>query len=301
MRVAVTGRQGQVVQALLECAAGTGDTIVTLARPDFDLMQPAGLEVALAAAKPDVVVSAAAYTAVDAAESDRETAFAVNAAGAGAVAAAAAKLRIPVIQLSTDYVFDGTLERPYREGDATGPQGVYGASKLAGEQAVAAANDDHAILRISWVYSPFGKNFVRTMLTVAGQREELTVVADQHGAPGNAHDIARGILSVARNLVTRPDDRALRGTFHMSAAGATHWAGFAEAIFDASRRVRGPSARVRHITTAEYPTPARRPANSRLDSGKLASVHGVSLPDWRDSLPACVERLVSDIGQGKQP
>lgn len=301
MRVAVTGRQGQVAQALLECAAEAGDAVVTLARPDFDLLHPAGIEAALAVAKPDIVVSAAAYTAVDAAESDRETAFAVNGAGAGAVAAAAAKLRIPVIQLSTDYVFDGVLDRPYREDDATAPQGVYGASKLAGEQAVAAATDDHAILRISWVYSPFGKNFVRTMLTVAGQREELTVVADQHGTPGNAHDIARGILSVARNLVTRPDDRALRGTFHMAAAGATTWAGFAEAIFAASRRVQGPSARVRHITTAEYPTPARRPANSRLDSGRLAAVHGVSLPDWQASLPVCVERLISETGQGKQP
>lgn len=300
MRVAITGRHGQVVRALLECATETGDAVVTLARPEFDLMHPAGTEVALAAAKPDVVVSAAAYTAVDAAESDCETAFAVNAEGAGAVAAAAASLRIPVIHLSTDYVFEGTLDRPYREDDATGPQGVYGASKLAGERAVAAANDDHAILRISWVYSPFGKNFVRTMLAVAGQREELTVVADQHGTPGNAHDIARGILSVARNLVTRPDDRALRGTFHMSAAGATTWAGFAEAIFVASRRVQGPSASVRHITTAEYPTPASRPANSRMDSSKLAAVHGVSLPEWQTSLPACVERLVSGIGQGKQ-
>jgi dTDP-4-dehydrorhamnose reductase len=199
-----------------------------------------------------------------------------------------------VIQLSTDYVFDGGLTRPYREDDATGPLSAYGASKLAGEQAVAAATANHAILRTAWVYAPFGKNFVRTMLRLAETRGEVSVVADQHGSPTSALDIADAIFTVARNLAGRPDDASLRGVFHMSAAGEAVWADVAEAIFAARERLGGRPVRVRRIATADYPTPARRPANSRLDCGKLALVHGVRLPQWRASLNACVERLLED-------
>jgi len=189
-------------------------------------------------------------------------------------------------------VFDGSLDRPYRELDPIQPLGAYGRSKLAGEQAVAMSNPDHAILRTAWIYSPFGKNFVKTMLRVAESRDEVAVVADQQGSPTSALDIADGVIAVCRNLVERPDEERLRGLFHMAGAGYTHWAEFASAIFSQSRSLGGPSAQVRPITTAEYPTPARRPANSRLDCAKLAATHGVSLPPWRSSLEQCVKRLL---------
>jgi dTDP-4-dehydrorhamnose reductase len=278
---------------LIERARGTTIEVVPVARPELDLGAPATVDPALAGLRPDIIVSAAAYTAVDAAESDADAAFAVNGAGAGAVAAAAARLRVPLIHLSTDFVFSGALDRPYVEDDETQPLGVYGASKLAGERAVAAVTKDHAILRTAWIYSPFGKNFVRTMLALARQRPEITVVADQRGTPGNAFDLADGILAVARNMLERGSDQSLRGVFHMGAAGETTWDDFARAIFEASRGLNGPSTQVKSITTKDYPTPARRPANSRLDSSKLAGTHGVRLPPWRQSLAGCVERLIS--------
>ena len=198
---------------------------------------------------------------------------------------------MPLIHLSTDYVFAGTKPAPYVETDPTDPQGAYGATKLAGEEAVCAAAPNGAILRTAWVYSPFGANFVRTMLRLAESRDEVGVVADQFGTPTSARDIADAVLRVAANLVAH-DDPALRGLFHMASAGDTHWAGFAEAIFAESAARGGPTARVRHITTAEYPTTAKRPANSRLDCTKLAAIHGVRLPEWRAALPAVIARLL---------
>ena len=291
LRLVVTGSQGQVVRALAECGPQLDVDVIALGRPQLDLLTPATIFGALETAKPDVVVSAAAYTAVDLAESNAAEAHSVNAAGAGEVARAAASLGVPVVHLSTDYVFDGALDRPYREDDPTGPVGAYGRSKLAGEQAVAAANPDHVILRTAWVYSPFGKNFVRTMLNLAATREEINVVADQHGSPTSAHDIADGVIRVARNLKSNAAPN-LRGVFHMTAQGEATWAEFAEAIFAASRAAGGPFSRVKPIPTTDYPTPARRPANSRLDNAKLAREHGVSLPHWRDALAICMARLV---------
>jgi dTDP-4-dehydrorhamnose reductase len=293
MRIAVTGRNGQVVQSLLERAAGTDIEITTIARPDVDLARPASVEAALLALRPDAVVSAAAYTAVDLAESEPEQARAVNCAGAGAVAKAARELGIPLVHLSTDYVFDGNLDRPYSETDPTGPVGIYGQTKLDGERAVAAATDNYAILRTAWVYSPFGKNFARTMLTLASKRDEISVVGDQRGSPTNALDIADGVLSAARHLVAHPGASELRGIFHMTGGGEATWAEFAEAIFAASRAVNGPSARVIPIPSSAYPTPAKRPANSRLDNSKLAREHDIRLPLWRDSLSGTVARLVA--------
>lgn len=291
LRLVVTGSQGQVVRALLERGPHLEVEVVALGRPQLDLQHPEKIFAALEAAKPDVVVSAAAYTAVDLAESHPAEAHAVNAIGAGEVARAAASLRAPVVHLSTDYVFDGALGRPYREDDPTCPIGEYGRSKLAGEQAVASANPDHAILRTAWVYSPFGKNFVRTMLNLAATREEIAVVADQHGAPTSAHDIADSVIKVARNLKTSTAT-ARRGIFHMTAQGEVTWAEFAEAIFALSREAGGPFARVKPIPTSAYPTPARRPANSRLDNAKLAREHGLALPHWREALVVCMARLV---------
>lgn len=293
LRIAVTGWTGQVVCAMLE-RVPVGVEVIAIRRPELDLAVPRTVAPALRAARPDVIVNAAAYTAVDQAESEPELAMRVNGEAAGEAARAAAALDIPVIQLSTDYVFDGALDRPYREDDAIGPISAYGASKLAGEQAVAMATDNHAILRTAWIYSPFGKNFVKTMLRLAETRDEVGVVADQAGCPTSALDIADAIFTVARNLTGRPEDASLRGVFHMSATGEAVWADVAEAIFAECERQGGKPVKVKRIATADYPTPARRPANSRLDCGKLALVHGARLPEWQSSLRPCVARLLKD-------
>jgi dTDP-4-dehydrorhamnose reductase len=289
MRIAVTGREGQVARSLLE-RARDGTEIVLVGRPNLDLADPSTIAPALQAARPDLVVSAAAYTAVDMAENEPGIAHAVNAVGAGAVASAAAALGVPVVHLSTDYVFDGSKQGAYVETDQTGPIGVYGASKLAGEQAVAAANPRHAILRTAWVYSPFGKNFVRTMLRLAEARDELTVVADQVGNPTSALDIADAILAAAPQLLSGRTD--VFGIFNLAGTGTTNWADFAREILAASDRIGGPSARVTDLTTAQFPTLARRPANSHLSSEKFARTFGWTAPDWRASTNQVVARLV---------
>ncbi|CCW20221.1 dTDP-4-dehydrorhamnose reductase [Sphingobium indicum BiD32] len=290
MKIAVTGTAGQVVTSLIERGTVAGHDVIAIGRPDLDLADPASVVRALEAAAPDVIVSAAAYTAVDKAETESDLAHAVNGAGAGAVARAARLLDVPLIHISTDYVFDGTLERPYVESDPTGPTGVYGASKLAGERAVLDTHDNSTILRVAWVYSPFGGNFVKTMLRLAGDRDEVSVVADQVGNPTSALAIADGILQVANNMVS-DGSSSLRGVFHMTAQGEGSWADFAQSIFAASAARGGPSASVRSIGTADYPTPATRPANSRLDCTLIARVHGVRLPDWRTSLDVVMDRL----------
>ena len=293
MRIAVTGREGQVAQSLVERAAGHDVAIIRLGRPEFDLTAaPNAIAAAIEAARPDVIVSAAAYTQVDSAETESDLAFAVNEAGPRTIARVARELGVPMIHLSTDYVFDGAKTSPYIETDDPHPQGVYGASKLAGEQAVLAENGNSAVLRTAWVYSPFGSNFVKTMLRLACDRSEISVVADQRGNPTSALDIADGILRVATNLRTQ-SDRGLRGIFHMTGAGDATWAELAEAIFAASADGGGPTANVKQICARDYPTAARRPANSRLDSSKLAEVHGVVLPDWRLSLKQVVARLIN--------
>lgn len=290
MRIAVTGQAGQVVTSLIERGAAAGHEIIAIGRPALDLADPASVVRALEAAAPDAIVSAAAYTAVDKAETESDLAHAVNGAGAGAVAQAASALGVPLVHISTDYVFDGTLDRPYVESDPTGPTGVYGASKLAGEQAVLETHANSAVLRVAWVYSPFGGNFVKTMLRLAGDRDSVSVVADQVGNPTSALDIADGILLVATNLVADSSPE-LRGVFHMTASGEASWADFAQGIFAASAARGGPSASVTPIGTADYPTPATRPANSRLDCGKIARAHGVTLPAWQGSLDTVIARL----------
>ncbi|MDR7146953.1 dTDP-4-dehydrorhamnose reductase [Rhizobium sp. BE258] len=292
MRIAVTGREGQVARSLL-ATAPSGIEVIAIGRPELDLANPANVLPALAAAQPDVIVSAAAYTAVDKAESEPDSAFAVNAAGAGAVSEAAAKLGIPVIHLSTDYVFSGEKPAPYVETDLTGPISVYGSTKLEGELRMAAGNADHVILRTAWVYSPFGANFVKTMLRLAETRDELRVVADQQGCPTSALDIAEAIFAIAARLKADPDP-ALRGTFHLTGTGEATWADFATEIFAQSRAIGGNSAVVTPITTAEYPTPARRPANSRLSGDKLAATYGIRLPDWKSSTEIAVKAILKN-------
>lgn len=293
LRIAVTGSQGQVARSLIERAEQTGADVIALARPLLDLAEPSTIFPALASAAPDVVVNAAAYTAVDKAESEEPLAFAINCVGAASVAEAARRIGVPVIHLSTDYVFDGALDRPYREDDPTGPLNAYGRSKLAGERAVMAANPRCVVLRVSSVYSPFGVNFVKTMLRLGKTRDRIGVVADQVAQPTSALDIASVILEICRVLALGEEPRMF-GIFHAAGDGAANWAEFAEAIFAETTARGGRKIQVARITASEYPTAARRPANSRLDTQKLAGVYGVVLPSWRASLPRALERLVGE-------
>lgn len=293
MRIAVTGRTGQVVQSLLARAEAAGVTVIPVGRPELDLAQPGNALQALGESRPDCIVNAAAYTAVDKAETEPDLAMRINGEGAGAIAAAAATLGVPLIQISTDYVFDGMAPRPWRESDATAPLSAYGRSKLAGEEAVAASGADWTILRTAWVYSPFGANFVKTMLRLAETRDEIGVVSDQLGSPTSAPDLADAITAVAKALVAHPSDTSLRGIFHAAGTGEASWADLAEIVFASSAALGGPSATVRRIATIDYPTPARRPSNSRLDCGLLSERHGLHLPPWQDSIRTCVATLLA--------
>jgi len=299
IRIAVTGTQGQVVRALHERAHRLGVEVIPVGRPKLDLSNQDLILTALAEAKPDAIVNAASYNAVDQAEDEPLLAHQINAGGARSVAAAAQILNVPVVQLSTDYVFDGKKYSPYVETDPVHPLSIYGMSKAAGETAVAERTANYAILRLCWVYSPFSKNFVRTILRVAKNKNVLNIVDDQHGAPTSAFDVADGIVAVVRNLIARPDDPTLRGTFHMAAGGETTWAGFGTAVFAVSQELGGPVAKVQPIASKDYPHKAERPANSRLDCTKIAKAHDVRLPEWRSSLKLCVERIIKmDKGSG---
>jgi dTDP-4-dehydrorhamnose reductase len=290
MRIAVTGSRGQVATSLLE-RAGLRAEVVALGRPAFDLADRPAVFAGLEAARPDVVVNAAAYTAVDKAEGEEATAVRVNGEGAGNVAEAAARLGVSLLHLSTDYVFDGALDRPYREDDPTNPTGAYGRSKLAGEKLVAERCEDSVILRTAWVYSPFGANFVRTMLRLNETRDEVGVVADQRGNPTSALDIADALLTVATR-VKNDNSSALRGVFHMTGSGEATWADLAETVFHQAAAKGRRLTHVKRIATADYPTPAWRPANSRLDNEKLTRVYGLRLPEWRQSVADCCDRLL---------
>lgn len=285
--ILVTGGTGQVASAL---AAAGGASVRLVGRPAFDFDRPESIVASFRAAAPWLVVNAAAYTAVDAAEDDAEAAYRANRDGPGALAQLCAAAGVPLIHISTDYVFDGAKGAPYVETDATAPTGVYGASKLAGEQEVLAVWPRSIVLRTSWVYAPAGRNFVRTMLRVGAERDRLRVVADQRGCPTTAADLADAILAIAARLREGWRDE-YAGVFHAAGSGETTWHGLAVATFDEAARFGARVPLVEAITTADYPTKARRPADSRLDCGKLASVFGVRLPDWRGSLARTIEAV----------
>ncbi len=266
-------------------------------RATADLAAPDAVAAAIADFAPDLVVNAGAYTAVDKAEDEPELAFRINRDGAGSVASAAAAAGAALVHISTDYVYDGAKSSPYVETDATGPLGVYGASKLAGEAAVAAAGADPVILRASWVCSPLGHNFVKTMLRLARQRDEVAVVDDQWGAPTFAADMAAAIVTIAEALLKADDRSRLTGIYHIAGTGYTNWCDFARAIMQSSAERGGPSCRVRAISTAEYPTRARRPENSRLDCTKIRRAFGIGLPPWQLSLQACLDHLMTATAQ----
>ncbi len=291
MRILVTGSKGQLALSLAAQARHlNGVELLRLGRPVLDLEDPASVSAAIAAAAPDLIVNAAAYTAVDGAEADKARAFAVNRDGAMAVAMAAAALNAPLIHLSTDYVFDGTKPAPYVETDKTAPLNVYGHSKREGEQAVLAAHPAALVLRTSWVFSPYGANFVRTMLRLGAERDSLRIVSDQAGNPTSALDLAAAILNIAPQAMAAPGDG---GIFHLTNAGSTSWFELAEAVFAESARHGGPVPALEPITTAEYPTPARRPLNSRLETQAFARRFGLTLRPWQDAVQETVRRLMT--------
>ena len=277
MRFLLFGGGGQVGHALRACWL-SGDELIVSTRQDCDLADEVSVRALVRRVRPNVIVNAAAYTAVDKAEIDRELCFAINAATPTVIAAEAAALGAKLVHYSTDYVFDGDSATPYIEEDPTGPRNVYGASKLAGERGIAEAGGEFLILRTSWVYSNHGANFLKTMLRLGTERTELRIVADQRGGPTSAEAIAGATLRI---LKLAGEGGWTSGLFHMTAAGATTWYGFAKAIF---ARAVGPRPSLVPIATAEYPTPAARPANSILSNEKFARTFGFRLPDWEQQL-----------------
>lgn len=285
LRILISGQQGQVSQALQQRLQNMGELIV-LGRDQLDLSQPESIRPVVRDIKPDLIINAAAHTAVDQAESEPDLAFAINATSPGVFAEEAAALGIPLIHYSTDYVFDGSKAGAWVESDAPNPLGVYGSSKLAGERAIAAAGGQHLILRTSWVYSLTGRNFLLTMQRLLQERETLSIVADQIGAPTWAGTIAASTGA----LIERWRDGApgAWGVYHLTASGETSWFGFAEAIGQQLINSGKPCAVLEPIASSAYPTPAARPLNSRLDCSLLQREWGVSQPDWHDALLECL-------------
>jgi dTDP-4-dehydrorhamnose reductase len=293
VRLAVTGREGQLVRSLVEVAADeAGVEVIPVGRPDFDLLDPDRSANGLRSLAPDAIVNAAAYTAVDEAESERDLAFRINADGPAALARIARDMDIPFIQISTDYVFDGRKDEPYSEDDLTNPLGVYGRSKLEGEERVRAEQPQHLIIRTAWVYSPFGRNFLKTMAGLAGTRDEVAVVNDQHGSPTSALDLAKGLGRIFRCWTER-NRTGLGETYHLTGSGEATWSGFAEEILRACESMGVPHTGVRPITTEEWPTKAVRPRNSRLDCSKFAADFDFRMPQWQESTREVVGRVIS--------
>lgn len=287
MRVLVTGAQGQLARSLVERAAvRDGIEIVALGRPQLDLESPGSAELAIATAAPDIVVNAAAYTAVDAAEDEPGRAFRINGEAAGEVAAAAARIGAPVIQISTDYVFDGTSEQPYNEESVTNPLNVYGRSKLEGEERARTANKNHAIVRTSWIYSPFGRNFIRTIMDAADTLQKLDVVNDQCGSPSSALDLADGLLRMVEAGGANSGE-----IYHLGGTGCASWYDFARQVM-AERRTHGLyPIHVHAISGKTWAAKAKRPRHSVLDSSKFSREFGFVMPEWQRSLAEVVGRL----------
>ncbi|MEO0621121.1 MAG: dTDP-4-dehydrorhamnose reductase [Pseudomonadota bacterium] len=289
--ILVIGQTGQVAQALAEQAPGAR----FLGRDALDLTETARIAPTIAEARPSVVINAAAFTAVDRAEDEPALAHQVNATAVGEIARGAAEAGAALLHLSTDYVYPGTRTGPHREDDPTGPLGVYGASKLAGEEAALAANPRTVVLRTAWVYAPWGANFVRTMLRLGAERDRLTIVADQHGQPTSALDIAAACLHAAPRLAETPAGDPLWGVYHLAGRGETTWAGFAEAVFNGAvtRGLLPRAPEVAPIPTSAYPTKATRPANSTLDCARFERAFGWPMRDWRGSLGVVLDRLAA--------
>jgi len=281
-RVLLLGAGGQLGKVLQRRLTGRVD-LTALTRTDLDFSNLAAVRAAVRVAKPEIVINAAAYTAVDKAESEPELCGLANAAAPGVIAEEVAAMGGWLIHYSTDYVFDGSGTKPWVESDSTGPLGVYGKTKLEGELAIAATGCRHVILRTSWVYAAEGRNFLHTMLRLGRERDQLTIVDDQIGAPTTAEAITEATLAVLEKLATSANDATLSGTYHLTCAGAGSWCDFAQAIFsEFERQQKAPQ--VTGIPTEAYPTPAKRPRNSRMDCSKFTRVFGFHMPEWRKAL-----------------
>lgn len=291
LRILVTGVGGQVGGALVPAAEAAGFIVLPAPRDELDLARSGSIEAYLDGSRPDIVVNCAAYTAVDQAEKERDLAFAINAEAPDRLALWCGRHDRPFIHLSTDYVFPGDATRPYREEDPTGPSSVYGASKLEGERRVREACHCHLIVRTAWVYAAEGKNFVRTMLRLGRERDVLSVVADQRGCPTAADSIAQALCVVLQKLRAEGAE-AIAGTYHYVDRGETTWHGFAERIFARVESRWGRRPVVNPITTDQYPTPAKRPGYSVLDTAKFQAVFGMTPPAWQDSLDRVLTRIV---------
>lgn len=285
--ILVTGGSGQLALSLE--AKGNGMSVRRIGRPELNFDAPGAIPSLLASIAPRMIINAAAYTAVDKAEAEPEAADRANHLGPRILAEYCAASGIPLIHVSTDYVFDGAKGAPYVETDTPNPTGIYGATKLAGERAVLVANPRSIVVRTAWVYSAVGKNFLLTMLNAARRMPKLRVVADQIGNPTNADDLAQALLSIAETIERRGWHQSYRGVFHAAGTGFTSWHGFATAIFRLAAPHGLPEPEVEAITTADWPTPARRPADSRLGSDKLDHIFGIRLPTWESSLARTVD------------
>ncbi|KQI73352.1 dTDP-4-dehydrorhamnose reductase [Loktanella sp. 5RATIMAR09] len=286
MKILVFGKTGQVARALSAAGPAAGVEITAHGRDTADLTNPAACAAIIAASEADAVINAAAYTGVDAAETDEATAHIINADAPAAMAQACAIRGIPFVHISTDYVFDGTAGAPWHPTDPTGPLGAYGRTKLAGEEGVKDAGGTFVILRTAWVFDAEGKNFVTTMLRLSETRDALSVVADQIGGPTPAPAIADACLKIAKTLAA---GQGTGGTYHLSGAPDVSWADFARAVFDSAGR----NVTVTDIPTAEYPTPAKRPANSRLDCTSTLATFGIIRPDWHRALAKMLPQQTS--------
>ncbi|MGE8189470.1 dTDP-4-dehydrorhamnose reductase [Pseudomonas sp. NPDC086278] len=285
MKILISGEHGQVSRELQLRLATVGELVV-LGRDQLNLAQPEQIRQQVQRVRPDLIINAAAHTAVDQAESEPELAFAINAIGPGVMAEEASKLGIPLIHYSTDYVFDGRKSAPYNEADATNPLSVYGQSKLAGEQAITQVQGQHLVLRTSWVYSTHGRNFLLTMQRLLQEKPEMRIVADQIGAPTWAGTIASSTVALIERW--QAGDAGAWGTYHLTAQGETSWFGFAQAIGEALREHGKSCSTLRPIPSIDYPTPAARPLNSRLDCSRLQCEWGVSQADWQTAFRECI-------------
>jgi dTDP-4-dehydrorhamnose reductase len=295
VKILLTGASGQVGWELVRSLHPLG-TVYALGRAEADLGNPSLIQEQIERIKPDVIVNPAAYTAVDKAESESGLAHHINADAPGTMAEAAKKIDALLVHYSTDYVFDGSKTSPYDEAEATNPLSVYGASKLAGEKAIQDVGGDYVILRTSWVYASRGSNFVKTMLRLAGEREELRVVSDQHGSPTWARLIAETTAHVLRqSILEKQQGQFHSDIYHLTNSGATTWHGFASRIIELAREQGSQpliTRQIHPIATADYPLPAKRPANSLLSSRKLEQKFGLSMPTWENSLRLCLQELV---------
>ena len=291
MKILITGAQGQVGNELTAIANEEGFDVIAAGRADLDITETQNVEEYISQCQPNIVINAAAHTAVDKAESEQDLAFAINQNGAENIALACNRLNIPLLHISTDYVFDGSKAEPYNEDDAISPLGVYGNSKWQGEEVIRKNVNAHIILRVAWVFGAQGNNFVKTMLRLGKDRDELNVVADQFGGPSPAKNIAQTLIELVKQY---QNNKSLAwGTYHYCGKEKTTWHGFAEEIFKQANEsgLLNKKIKINPISTEEYPTPAKRPANSMLDCTKIKTTFGIDMPEWKDALKLVLKEL----------